>query len=401
MLALAPLAMSIPRKDPMFSIIGLPVLLTSSVLFALVLVVALVVVPRRRAAGARAYVEQAVVVLLVILLALSTVFLYLNRENNWYGTWGDLLANNDIGHISSTTYGAALAPNPAPTQQTNAQLTDLQRAPRTNPALGDVSADDADGQWLSVTMAATSASTTQLSVHALIWLPPGYVEDSTRSYPVVVGFPGIPGSVSTYRDTFHIDRMVLDNVREGRMQAPIMVFPSVFPRNADTECVDGKDGTWETWITTDMRAWITTNLRAVNEPAAWATTGYSAGGWCASMIAMRHPDQYSWGISLAGYFHAEYAPGQIQDDPEDARYRLDQVAEHERPAVALWAFAGGDDQPAINDVKDIEKSIGAPTTLVANISERGGHRPRMWMTPQRTAFSWLGQVSPWFAPMGA
>ncbi|WP_181954339.1 alpha/beta hydrolase [Kocuria coralli] len=385
----------------MLSITGMPVLIVSFVLFVVMLAVALVVLPRRRRPGLRKYVEQAVTILLVVFLALSTTFLYLNRDNHWYGAWGDLFANNDIGAVSTTDFGSAVAQNASYKETTGGDLTDLQRDPQSNPALGEVSSKDSTGQWLNVTMAPSSGSKTQLSVDALVWLPPGYVGTPDRSYPVVVAFPGVPGSPGTYQNGLRIDDLILDNVDSGSMQAPIVVVPDVFPDNADTECVDGAAGKWETWISTDMRTWITTNLRTVPDRQAWAVSGYSAGGWCAAMISLRHPDQYAWGISLAGYFDVEYTPGQVQNDPDDPRYQLDQLAGKKKPDVALWAFAGGQDQPALDALHGFQSHVSAPTSLIATTSEAGGHRTPVWVTPQQDSLKWLGQVSPWFAADGS
>ncbi|WP_198673445.1 esterase family protein [Kocuria sp. CPCC 104605] len=232
-------------------------------------------------------------------------------------------------------------------------------------------------------------------------MPPKYVETPDRSYPVVVGFPGVPGSTSTYRDEMKINELVMHDVKNNAMQAPIMVFPQVFPNNADTECVDGKSGQWETWITTDLRSWITTNLRTISDRKAWATTGYSAGGWCSAMVSMRHPDQYGWGISLAGYFAPEYSKDQQQDDPKDPKYQLDKVAQEQKPDIGLWAFAAGQDQPAVDALNKFKPSVAAPTSLVTSFSQTGGHRTPVWIQPQQDSLAWLGQVSPWFAPESA
>lgn len=385
-------------KDSMLTITGLPVLVTAAILLVLLVLVALLVLPRRRGPGIRKYLEQAVVLVLVVFLALSTVFLYLNRDNNWYGTWGDLWANNDIGQITSDDHGATLAQNANFQEKTGGNLTDLQRNPQSNPALGTVKPQDESGQWLSVQISPTSNSKTQLTVDALVWLPPEYVETPDRSYPVVVGFSGVPGSNTTYRDEMKINDLVLQNVKNNAMQAPIMVFPQVFPKNADTECVDGKAAQWETWITTDLHSWITTNLRTINDRKAWATTGYSAGGWCSAMISMRHPEQFAWGISLAGYFAPEYSKGQEQNDPNDPKYQLDKVAQDNKPDIGLWAFAAGQDQPAVDALHKFQPSVSAPTSLVTNVSQTGGHRTPVWIQPQQDSLAWLGQVSPWFAP---
>lgn len=180
----------------MFTITGLPILITSAVLFGVFLLVALLVLPRRRGPGIRKYLEQAVVLMLVMVLALSTVFLYLNRDNNWYGAWGDLWANNDIGHITSNDYGATLAQSANFQEKTGGNLTNLQRNPQSNPALGTVNSQDDSGQWFSVKISPTSGSKTQLTVDALVWVAP-QIRGNTG--PFLSGGGGVPRSAGIHQ----------------------------------------------------------------------------------------------------------------------------------------------------------------------------------------------------------
>lgn len=382
----------------MFGLTGMTLLITSAALLVVVVLIAVIVLPRRRRPGVWKYIEQALAVVLAMGLALSTVFLLLNRSNHWYGSWGDLTASSELGTVSTTSFGAPLAQSAEFRQETGGDLTALQTDPRSNSALGHVDPQDSDGQWLEVTIGPMQGSKTDLRVSSLVWLPPGYVEDAQRSYPVLVAFPGVPGSITTYRDDLGIDGMVRSAVDSGSMQAPIIVVPGVFPNNQDTECMDGAAGPWETWTNHDLRQWISTHLRPVADRQAWAVTGYSAGGWCSAMMAVRHPDHFGWGISLSGYFSPTNSAGGPVNNVDDPRYQLADIAQQKRPDIGLWVFAAGQDAPAVAAVEQFAPHVSSPTSLVSVRSEFGGHRTASWVQPQQESLAWLGQVSPWFAP---
>ena len=86
-----------------------------------------------------------------------------------------------------------------------------------------------------------------------------------------------------------------------RMRPVLVVSPQVqFPAGVDTECVNGSAGTpqVETWLAQDVPDFVTHTFRVKTDRGSWAAIGLSAGGWCAAMVTMLHPAQYSAAIVM-------------------------------------------------------------------------------------------------------
>ena len=72
---------------------------------------------------------------------------------------------------------------------------------------------------------------------------------------------------------------------------------------------------------------------------AWATIGYSAGGFVAAMATILHPAQYGAGIVMGGYFRPEFGPFYEPfpaKSPQGTYYDLIRVAAGRPPPVSLW-----------------------------------------------------------------
>jgi enterochelin esterase-like enzyme len=143
-----------------------------------------------------------------------------------------------------------------------------------------------------------SKSTSQLDIYT----PPGYTPNGSRRYPVLfeapTGLPlwdqgtGVIGTLDTLIDS-------------GEMPPTIVVFiDSSGAPHPDTECADHVDGSqwFETYITTTVVSYVDRHYRTMTDPRARGIMGMSAGGFCAPMLALRHPDLYSISISFSGYF---------------------------------------------------------------------------------------------------
>src|SRR5947209_7907967 len=82
------------------------------------------------------------------------------------------------------------------------------------------------------------------------------------------------------------------------------------PQGVDTEGVNGGPGQpkVETWLTRDVPDWTAQHFRVKAQRNAWATIGYSAGGYVAAMATVLHSAQYGAGIVLGGYFRPNFGP---------------------------------------------------------------------------------------------
>lgn len=375
-----------------------PVQALSLVLLAVALVVAVLVLPRHRNPGPAKYLIQAVAIVLVSLLTLLTLFLKLNAENQWYSSWADLFADGDTGSVLTTVVGAPLRKADRPARlapPARGHFSTLQRSPASNPVFGAQLKQYApDGQWVSF---AFTGPTTGITRKVELWLPPSYLARPEQAYPVITAFTGYPGSPATYINNLRYAQTVLYEVRHGRLREPLVVLPDMYPANLDTECVDGSEGRYESYVAMDLVDWIRTNLRTVDNPHAWATTGYSAGGWCATMFSVRHPRQWAASINFAGYFSPDYSPRQHWVRAHDPRYNLGAAVARQRPAVDIWFFGGGDDRRPLRSLAEFRSNVSAPTSLVTNITAFGGHRLDIWRPQMGASLAWLGSISSYFS----
>jgi enterochelin esterase-like enzyme len=380
---------------PFYELTARPVLVFTLVLLAVAVVVAVAVLPRHRGPGPGKYFAQAAAIVVITVLSVLALFLKLNADNQWFTSWHDLVAGGETGPARTTVVGAIpRKPSIAPT--TAAKFSARQRNPASNPSFGSqIHPHAAGGQWVSFSY---TGPTTGITRNVSLWLPPSYLAHPDRAYPVITAFAGYPGSTETYIRTLQYDRIVMDQVAAGRLREPIVIIPDMYPGNLDTECVNGSAGQYESYVAVDLVNWIRHNLRTVNNRQAWATTGYSAGGWCATMFSVLHPGRWAASINLAGYFSPDYSPYQHWTRSNDPRYNLARTVARHKPDVAIWFYSGGDDRRPLRSLARFQSKVKPPTSLVTNISTFGGHRLAVWQSRMGPSLTWLGSISGYFAP---
>lgn len=380
-----------------FDLTGRPLFVTTLALTVLALAVAVVLLPRQRKPGPAKYVVQFLAIALVTVLTLLTVFFKLNNDNQWYSNWGDLLSNGG-GPVSTRTVGYSLPHPSTPRELPHTPFSPAQRDPRSGHDIGpQLDSAARTGQWAEFTL---HGKVSGVSQQVSVWLPPSYFSRPDLAYPVVTAFTGFPGTVKTYMDAMDLGQRIRSSVADREVREPIVVIPDVYPGNNDSECVNSSNGRYEDFVTQDVVSWVRSTLRTSTDPRAWATLGYSAGGWCSSMFSVRHPEIWRSSVNLAGYFAPEYSKGQLWRVPDPGRYDLARLVSRERPAVNIWFFAGGQDTAALTAVEEFEGAISAPTGLVVNTSRTGAHRVALWEGQLQPALKWLGETSPYFAATG-
>lgn len=390
-----------------FELMGLGTAVTATAATAIVFALAVVRVPRTR----HPHLAQAVALLLVSALVLLTAALWINRATGTVSSWeflaegsGELSVQSQVGASAQRGSGGDGEGELAALRAAqSAPVTALQRDPLQDAALTGLRSTS-HSQWITVAVPAAGIATTEVMVH----LPAGYLQHPERRYPVIVALSGIPGGPSTFRRAFRLGHVVDSAASRGELSEAIIVAPTPYPGTYDTECVDADPGTelsarggggqYESYLADVLPAWIRTHLRTVEHPEAWASYGYSAGGWCANMLAMRHPDLFASAISLAGYYQPLYASGQQWRPAGDPRYDLPSLAADEAPAVRLWFFYGADDPLPHPSLALMQQSVRAPTSLTVTSTPRGGHAPSLWVQVTPEALDWLGRSSPGFSP---
>lgn len=350
---------------------------------------------RGPAALGRRVVAQLVVSALVALAAGVTV----NRHGLWFVSWADLraiVAGPDVGPLrvrgadpaaAATTplgpWGAAAAsssaPPPAPegvAPQRDRAAPDLLRYTVPGPVSGHVGV-----------------------VH--VWLPPGHAVG--RTFPALEVFHGYPVSPQSAFVNLRLDEHVAAAGRAGRPQ-PVVLLPDWAPGEVDTECLDG-DGhaAMETWLTVDVPAWAARTLKVRPDRGSWASLGYSAGGFCAAVAAVRHPQTYAAAIVLGGYLRPElsahYGPT-VGGRPAAQAYDLVAAVAADPPPVAVLVQSSPRDTFAHPTSTAFADAARPPLSVTSWVLPDAGHRVGVWSRLVPTCLDWLAATAPGFGPAG-
>jgi S-formylglutathione hydrolase FrmB len=233
-----------------------------------------------------------------------------------------------------------------------------------------------------------------------VYLPPAYFDTPRPILPVVVMVAGVPGQPGNWLQAADADKTADAYAARHRGIAPILVMAD---NNGsfvnDTECVNSPFGQAETYLTVDVPAFITKTFGVAPDPSHWAVAGFSEGGTCANLLALRHPDVF--GVSAA--YSADPRPtlGSATDtlrrlfggDPaaRDAHDPVLILASTRFDHSAMWFSAGSREPSKLAAAKTLEaaaRAAGVDTHLDAT---NGGHNFRAWTVAFRTSLPWLSQ----------
>ena len=379
-----------------FSLRSDSLLMTVSIATCCFLAWAIAVVPRHRWRRWRAWLQQLIAVLLSAVLVVLLCFVAFNRSSVWYSDWNDLFGFLSNKQAEQDVIGGASEsmPTPEPSATPTSAFSQAQLHPEKNPAFGGNLVQDAPrGQWVKVQVGDQGE---RGDSHMYVWLPPNYMKNLDETYPVIMAFPGYPGTPTSYADPLHFDDAVVAAVAAKTIREPIVVVPNVFPNNIDTECTNVKGAAVETWVTDQVVPWLRQNLRVSQGAEAFTTIGYSAGAYCSSMFPMRHPDLFGSAMSMSGYYEPSFQSGM----KAGAEYNLGHVAATQKPAVKIWNYSGKGDAQLRESFDRFLPNVSAPTSVTSVAIPGSSHRWPVWREAQAQGLVWLGSSVEAFAPKG-
>ncbi|MGQ0574737.1 MAG: alpha/beta hydrolase [Pseudonocardia sp.] len=242
---------------------------------------------------------------------------------------------------------------------------------------------------------------------AQVYLPPAWFARPRPELPVIMllhGSPGRPtdwtegGDAAATADAFA--------ARHGGV-APVLVMPDVNgDLVTDTECVNSSLGAAETYLTVDVPAVVQRTLATkAPGPGRWAVAGFSEGGACAIMLALRHPDLFAAFGDFGGLLGPRVAdanadPGgvtvaQLFGGSTQAFLAHEPSALLADPAPAVRELGGwfevgsADPQPlaAAQALAPLAQRAGLTTCLV--VVPGGGHTFDVWSAALRSSLPWM------------
>lgn len=326
------------------------------------------------------------------LLVLLTAAVQLNDTYLIFAGWSDL-SSAISGKVSSTTLdsGARVSESMrAPVKGQHAvAATSYPRLPQTGP-----------GNTLVLKVRGPKSG---LTGTIDVQLPLDYRQGSSTTYPVLETFSGYPGLPAQWIQTMDLGGVMQQQVTAHQLANAIIVSPqSQFPQGVDTECINSPGGPQvQTWLTQDVPDVIARTFHVRTERSSWATIGLSAGAYCAAMVAMKAPAQFSAAIVMGGYFRPEFGihnrPLSLKS-PVGLEYDLIRLAAKHPPAVAMWLETSHSDRVSYESSTKFLNQVRKPTSVHTVVLRNAGHWIGLWQELLPGALNWLGANVPGFRP---
>lgn len=332
----------------------------------------------RTAARAGALLAAQVLLLAALLTLANDYFAF-------YGSWGELVGA-PAGSGGSGGLPAARA------------ATGAERVPPLVPMPGDPfvrrhQITAADGRLESVMIHGPRSG---INAKAYVYLPPQYLRDRTRRFPVSLALTGYPGNAENLVTRLKLPQIAAREIAAGHAQPMIFVMmrPMVTPPR-DTECTDVPGGPQAgTFFAEDLPAAIRSVYRVVPGPAGWSALGDSTGGYCALKLVMTHSDRFGAAVSLAGYYKAlkDFTTGDLYGGSKafraenDLAWRLRHLPPPPIDVLVATSRAGEKDYPA---TRAFLRLIRPPMRSAAIVLPTGGHHFSVWQRELTPALHWL------------
>jgi enterochelin esterase-like enzyme len=319
---------------------------------------------RRRAAGRIALAA------IVVLAVTTAAALQLNRLTETYPAWSALFGR------STADSPTANDPDPVAIDVTNPQS---RRGPAKVTGPGRLVDYTVHGNASGLTMPMT------------VYLPAAYTtaQNHAFQFPVIEAFHGFPGTPAAWPKRLDAKKYLDQEIAAGRMSPTVVLFPYQTPNPLlDTECLNlAKGPQTETYLTRDVPGWARDHLRVRTDPGSWGLIGFSAGGYCAMNLAMKHPDRFSAAASLSGLA----GPGiKVGDDSEKTTNSIAWRLTHQpAPPVSLYIAWAADDAGPGKDSRQIARLAKAPLSVTTATMPHGGHSLTVWRRMEAPAFDWL------------
>jgi enterochelin esterase-like enzyme len=202
------------------------------------------------------------------------------------------------------------------------------------------------------TIRVNSAAIGGRSQRVVVYLPPGYAQNTTQRYPVFYLLHGFPGDPEGFVRTVRVGVVEDALLAQHKLQPMIMVMPfgstGIF---TDKEWANGigRNQGWETFLARDVVRAIDRRYRTIANGAARALGGLSEGGYAALNIGLHHPGEFRVLESWSGYEKADdvksvFGGRQALRARNSPLLTLPQVAPQLRREHAfVWFYSGDKD----------------------------------------------------------
>ncbi|MEV5593293.1 alpha/beta hydrolase-fold protein [Streptomyces sp. NPDC052496] len=337
-------------------------------------------------------------ILVTQVAVLCSLALAVNSSFEFYSSWDELLGNTDDAPVAVNKGGG---PRYADARSLRGGLVQPAGPQGLDRVTGlPQGAPSEAGKVESVRIVGRR---TRVVNPAFVYLPPQYFQHQYRRqrFPVSVVISGYPGGIMNLAQHLRIPQTAGELIEAGRMQPTVLVMvrPTIAPPR-DTECVDVPGGPQaETFFTQDLPEAVKAAYRVGHDPSAWGAFGYSSGGTCSLLLALRNPGVYTSAVSLSGDYAVKddlttgnlFGGGAAAARREREHDLLWRLARLHVPRVSALVASSRLGEPNYRDTLRFIQAAKPPMTVDSIILPRGSHQFSTWRREVAPALEWQGR----------
>src|SRR5688572_29519715 len=126
----------------------------------------------------------------------------------------------------------------------------------------------------------------------LVFLPPSYLKDTKRRYPVVYALHGYSIGAAQWAGEIHVPQTLEGAFASGSREMIVVLPDSKTVHNGSMYSSSVTTGDFENFIARDLVAHIDRNYRTLPKRESRGLAGHSMGGYGTTRIGMRHADVF-------------------------------------------------------------------------------------------------------------
>ena len=308
---------------------------------------------------------RAVTVLVINFMLLASVGMALNNSYGFYNSWRELFGISDQGKKVVV---------PSEIDLSKAKFTNNGSAIIQETFTGERSKITAS-VWLLIPKTIVAAINT----------------NSPEKYPVAVFLSGSPGVPTAWLNGLKLDNQIQQAKALYTLKDFIAVLPDYnIQPHQDTGCMNiSKNFQVEDWLTSDVYGYVIKNLPTKRN--GWVVTGYSTGGWCSSMLAMKHPEIFKGAAPIAGYYQPE-PPLNVDFKTRNLlkrEYDLVALSKLRSEPLDLFLITSKADGSSYKSTNWFYGRIGAAHNVELLTLQSGGHNFSTWRPIVQDVLKWF------------
>jgi Putative esterase len=236
---------------------------------------------------------------------LGAIFIAVNRSNDFYASWADLLGTD---HRVATV----VAVPPAAAHDAAIRRVSLARPLVSSPVTVPGPQRGPAGRLEKVRF---NGPLSGIDITGHVYLPPGY-SAASRPLPVILVITRPAGGSGGYSAP-QVAAAATAQIRTGRMApAIIAVLPPAVAGSDDRGCLDSPGGPQAaTFFSQDLPQALTYAFRAEPGPSGWAVLGGAGGGYCALQLATAASGQFGVAAAAPGSYTVPPGRGETAGSP--------------------------------------------------------------------------------------